>query len=603
MIFKQIKKLRLKPLVIAVLSVLPIFILLLPMLLSGQDTLFAGDFDMQIQMTEAAKTVILDYKQFPFWNPWVAGGVPLFADPQFGLITPQTLFSFFVDSAYAWKLTIAVYFIVGFFSMRKLLTYILGNEKNYLLIASLVSYLWIFGSFFTLRANGGHFTFMLLTLLPLAIYLLLRVTENKKYFILLTLVLAYCINAAMHYSTILIILTLGLITTLLAIVSLIKHYERSIRIKSLVAKSRDSIDRLGLLILAVFAAIALNSYRLYQTLEYMNDSNIDRATHYEPFIGLSAGLKSIFLPFGTYGMPGSTFGPFEASNYIGTITGFILALLGVCLIYQVLKSRKLSKALRENSRLVIVFTVVTAISFTIALAGEPYALLRELPVMSSMRVSTRFFFITAFALLVLLAIFCATSIRKQLLGKHSFTILASLLILAGAQVYYHSYKLHASEWSSKNSYLLDLSDDDNTDTANQPPRAEDHWRTVIKMPYQYHALTEGTKNHRVQITADNALVDTRALPTQRCDEDTQGCAFVLTDNAKVTSWSPNRIVLERTSSGDIKLNMNQSAHWKVDGEYIFTHQKVVESDSTFQIADSSSKTYVITYSPLARILK
>lgn len=599
-----------RKLAITVISVLPIVVFLLPMLLSGGDTLFGGDFDMQVQMTEAARISIVEFGQFPFWNPWVAGGVPLFADPQFGLVTPQTFFSFFVPSAYAWKLTILTYFIVGFLSMRALLLHLTGDTGRKKLIATLVSYLWVFGSFFTLRATAGHFTLLLLTLLPLAIYLYLNVTKSKKYVVLLTALLAYCLNASTHFSTILIFLTLYTVAALMFIIGVIQGHEGTAAPETLRSRLRPELWKILWLVVATLIAVVLNGYRIYQTLEYMNDFKVDRSGDYEQFLGFRAGIDALFQPFGTYEITEFHYGGFEASNYIGTITGILLVLLLVSGLFLIARDGKTLNLRGAKFTVLAAFSIVAVLSFAIGLAGVPFALLRELPVMSSMRVSTRYLLITAFSLLVITGLLLDLVVRRKVLGKHSFVIFTAIATLAVAQVYYHTFTYQVSLWTN-DIYLLHSSAE-NRVPVTSPPKAYKNWESATPPEYQgyagrywsqNHALTYATQNNVDQIIADNALVDTRSILTQRCDESEEGCSYVLTDNATVTKWSPNKIELERTGTGIIQLNVNQGAHWMVNGKYIFPHQKVVNSNSTFTIPDDNEDTYVIEYVPWPSFLK
>jgi hypothetical protein len=567
------------------------------MLLSGTTTLFGGDFDMQVQMTEAAKKAMLEFHQFPSWNPWVSGGVPLFADPQFGLVTPQTIFSLVFDSAFAWKLTIFLYLIVGFISMRKLLLFVL-DDRSAPVIATLLSYIWIFGSFFTLRANGGHFTFLVLSLLPLAIYLLLNITKSNKYSIYLTLLIAYCVNAALHYSTILLILTLVFIATCHILLTIYKELRNPPKKDTHLKNILLSAKPFALLVVCVVIAFTLTSVRIYQTLEYLHDNSVERSSVYENFIGIPEGIKSIFLPYGSFvSSPALTYGHFEASNYIGTVTGllFILLLIAVLIRHHRVKVEARGRA--KDVSILIIFIFITLASFTIGLGGEVYALIRELPVMSSMRVSTRYFFITSSAIIVLLGLLANYAVKQKVIGKHTNIAVYVCLSLACVHVLTSTYKLQYTAWVN-NKYLT--SNSLNTST-KKPPFSEVLWH--VDTASHYYALTESTMQNKAQVIADNALVDTRSLPTQRCDEDQSGCKFILSNNARVTSWSPTFITLIRTGPGAIKINMNQASHWKVNDTYLFANQKVVNSDSTFAIPDSSATQFDLTYAPLPRILK
>ena len=238
----------------------------MPVLLSGQK-IFEGDFDMQIQMTEAARQSILIYHQFPFWNPWISGGVPLFADPQFGLLTPQTILSLFVGSAFAWKLTIFIYAVVGFFGMKTLLNYLSSNKDQLTII--LISYIWIFGSFFLLRATG-HFTFLILSLLPMLLYCGLNIAKNFMYMFWFFVISAYSINAAMHYSTILMIVFVVSFLIIYKLISLINIISKKPSKPILIVYIKKFANFFAILGLTIISAIVINLPKIYLSMEYLH---------------------------------------------------------------------------------------------------------------------------------------------------------------------------------------------------------------------------------------------------------------------------------------------------------------------------------------------
>lgn len=591
-----------KNFLIAILLCVPIIAFLSPTLLTGNNMIFGGDFDMQIQMTEAARISIQEYGQFPFWNPWVSGGVPLYADPQFGLITPQTVLSLLVGSIFAWKLTVLFYLIIGFLSMKHLLAFVNKTTANSTSIV-LLSYIWIFGSFFTLRATGGHFTFLLLALAPLAIYLLLRINESKKYVILLSLLVAYCINAALHYSTLLIILILGFVALCITLLNVYRTIIVAKKHNKILPSIYLSSRMLGSLLIALIGAFALTSIRIYLSSEYLKDNSVDRTKTYESFIGLPEGLKSLFLPYGSYtSNPTMAFGQFEASNYIGIITGIILTLSVILILIKYKKSLNL-RILLSNKRYdyPLVFTTLAIASFVIGLGGVIFYILRELPGMSFTRVSTRYFFITALALIVVLSILIHKLTLTKRSSKYITPLIYALLTLSTAQVFISDYKFQHDAWTQSPD-LISLNT--NYRPTNTPPHSDQNWTQQTQTPsFIYHGLTEATFSHHAQIIADNALVDTRNIPTQRCDEDSVGCSYILSNNAAVVQWTPNHIKIRRTAPGVIAINLNQSSHWVVNNEYLFKNQKTVYANSTFTIPDNDIKMYDIEYQPRPNILK
>jgi len=62
---------------------------------------------------------------------------------------------------------------------------------------------------------------------------------------------------------------------------------------------------------------------------------------------------------------------------------------------------------------------------------------------------------------------------------------------------------------------------------------------------------------------------------------------IVSKNAKIVSWSPNKIILERLGEGPIELNVNPGNYWKINGKRIFYNMKVTEPYSSFIINDNS----------------
>jgi putative flippase GtrA len=521
---------------------LPVLIFCTPMLLSGFNNVFPGDFDMQVQMTEAARITIQEYGQFPLWNPWVSGGVPLFADPQFNILSPSLFLSFFVESSFAWKLTIFIYLIIGFFGMKKLLRYISNNEVTSILFA----YIWIFSSFFTLRAMGGHFTFLNLLLLPLFIYLLLNLNRSRKYVIYLCLLTAYLIYSAVHYSLIFILLAVGL----LAIIQTANYVYNK--------QWREGKQYIISMIVALLGGILLALPRIIASLEYLASNKVTRLENPELFIGLSSGISTLIVPFQNLIIPRSSFGAFEASSYIGLLTMLVIVVSFSAYLFLYFKKRS-----GFSVPVAIQFTLISIpLSFLIGLGGAPFNELHKLPVFSSMRVSTRFFVLTAFSLLLLGAYCYSKLIEKKLTGKHSIKIfIYFLLLVASTEVFVSNINLNRLLWQKP----LQISEPRKAYGNNDAPRSEKRWNADTQRPYVNHALTLATRNHHAQLLADNALVNTDDSATEKCDEDEPSCSFIRTRNAKLLYWSPNRIIIKRTSTGPIELNMNVSKYWVVNG--------------------------------------
>ena len=105
------------------------------------------------------------------------------------------------------------------------------------------------------------------------------------------------------------------------------------------------------------------------------------------------------------------------------------------------------------------------------------------------------------------------------------------------------------------------------------------------LPHFYREY-EATTYNIGTIQANDSFIDLNTIEHPQCGYE-DGCSFVLTGNAKVVSWSPNKIVLKRTSQGPIEINMNNSRYFKING-IRNASIRVVEAYRRFTINDPSS---------------
>jgi hypothetical protein len=102
-----------------------------------------------------------------------------------------------------------------------------------------------------------------------------------------------------------------------------------------------------------------------------------------------------------------------------------------------------------------------------------------------------------------------------------------------------------------------------------------------------------------EIYSDEAFVDTldRVIGTDRCGINTNpSCNLVLTHNAKVSYWAPDKITISRTGTGEIDLNMNVASGWRINGVYPFASIKPIDPTIKF-VLPSNSQTYTLLYAP------
>lgn len=553
----------------------PIIVFCIGLLATGTK-IAPGDADYLMQTYEAMRRSILEFKQFPWWNPWVSGGVPLFANPQFGLISIQALFVLIFGTFLGYKLALVSFFIIGFWGFKRLFTNILTTPAT---TAILLSYVWTFGTFLTQRTSGHH-TFLIIQLFPWALYFYLNRSNDKNAWIKLSLVLSFMALSSAHNITVMSYLVIAFIAGLQLL-----HFERvnttwlKFRLSLRVSKTELLF---WLKVAGVF--IALTFYRLFYTVQYLRDfPRSPELIDAEPTIGLLNGFLAIFGPLMQFSNSPTVqaWSWLEASSYISIFT-FIVFLVVIWQLMQQRKERKKQFSYRPWMLLSLIGLFFAFGMGRIIGPLSPYEILHMLPIISSMRVSYRWLAWCAIFILVFIASYTGKKYRRVI---NTLLLLAVVELFTYGRMYIdkpfsipsHQYRQATSTFEQRSHYDVKR----------------------LGIPYDEN-LTDSTRSNYGQIIAGDALVDTRfpapwGDPTKRCSIDS-GCNYVITNNAQITYWSPNKIILKRTSLGTIRLDTNPGQGWRVNGIYTFLHMKTVDPDQDFIITDESNE-IIIDYVP------
>lgn len=546
---------------------LPIVLYSLPLMLTGEK-LAPGDGDYLMQTIEAARISILDYGQFPWWNPWVDGGVPLFANPQFGLISIPTLFGLLFGAVLGYKIALTAYLILGFWGLYLLFTKSFNTPK---LTAILLGYVWTFGSFFTYRA-GGHYTFFTIEFFPLLLFIFLQRKKIKYSWLWLGLVLGLMINAAAHNTTVMALAVFGLF--LLVEVCKITFHKLKSHNSSLTLQV--DISDLGILLKAGGVMLLVAGARLLYSLEYIREYPRNLTIFPEESVGILKAIFAMFGPVRQYVNPPSipNWSWMEVSAYIGLLTGFVAILCFIVIV----RERTLRKSRGNNNispLLVLIFGLVFFLLGLGQLFGtlSPYNLLGHLPIFSEMRVASRWIVWASLMTVVFIALYNSKKYRS---------IINGLLLVSVCELFIFGTFFRVPVYSiSPAEYIK-------TATINQ----QIHFDNQRNGASYDENLTATTRANVGQVIAGDALIDTRNKPpfgmeTIRCDSDMAGCSFIMSKNAFVKKWSPTRIELERTAPGPIKLNMNPGKYWLINNEYVFTNMRIAEPDKEFVVTNET----------------
>ena len=538
-----------------------------------------GDFSFFAQGYEAMRISIFDYGQFPWFNPWVSGGVPLYANPQFGLFSLQTILVFIFGAPVGLKLAVIIYTVLGYLSMQLLLRSYFKAPKN---TAILLSLLWIFCTFFVAHLPA-HFTFVWFMLAPLFVYLALTIKDWKGG-VLLGVAFGIMGLSQIHNPFIHIAFICGII--ILA---------RLIRAKF----NKTLLIGVGV---AALTFLVVAGHRLFYAIQNskqfpreVNDMAPDLfSAVISPFLPLSQAHALSFIRYPQHPLIPHNFN--EATAYLG-FGLYVVVIIGILYLFYLLCIKK--RVLVKNRRLVGLMIAVLSISIICYLMGlgdfgrfSPYNILKHLPVFSDMRVSTRWFIWFNFGLLVFTAL-----LTKLLVNKRGpLFIVNAILLLAVVELFilnvgYQSsilkYEPVLSSESTKNNTFAQ------TAYFGEEQQLPDG--SVIpddgSMPDAYREF-EATSFNLGVLYANDSYVQLHLDPYYRPGHPScpfeEGCNFVRSNNATVSYWSPNKIVLTRTAAGPIFLNMNNSSYFKINGKSQL-NLKVAEPRDDFVIKDTAQE--------------
>lgn len=569
-----------------ILLCVPVIIFCTPLLLTG-DKIVPGDPDYYLQIYEAFRRSVMDFGQFPSWNPWISGGIPLFANIQFGMVSIQAPLVLLFGAVVGMKLAIALYAIIGFYGFRKLFKDGLsaGNLK-----ATLLAYIPIFGSFFVDRVVAGHYTFLMIAFVPWLMYFFLK-RSGKSAWLWFALFYSIMVWSAPHYTTIMSAVVIAVWFLFETIRSTVIAWQKKAW-KPLVAKLKADLLFFAK---AGGAIAALCAYRMYFVYTFIHDFPRPEDASQEAFTGLYQALYAIWGP-DQYASPPALrthYGWVEAATYIGIGTLICLILIGIAYGFALYAKREQKDATKKLFNYPVYIIGALFVLFFILGLGDfgplsPYRLLNHLPVFDSMRVATRWLAWAAIIALVAIAAYKGKAFKKTITVLLFLTVLE--LFFTGWQTMGSPYKIEVQHYRSSmasfdQQYLYRI----------PRPQLANNQNYLTQYPYDENLL-ETTQNNYGQVKAGDSLVDTRwPNTTIRCGANQDSCN-IISENAVISYWSPTRIVITRTAPGPINLNINPGRGWRANGKYIFATYKVTDPKGAF-IFDEPGDIITLDYAP------
>lgn len=512
-------------------------------------SIMTNDWDYFLQLYEAFRVSIIEYGQFPWWNPWVAGGVPLYANPQFALFSIESVNALVFGSLYGLKIAVVIYNILGFWGMYLLCKKMSSNEIRSILIA----YIFIFSGFAVSHTVIGHLTFAMYYLVPWIFYFYLQRQDIKYGYIYFVCFFIFFVNSSPHY---IVIQSVILIITLI-----IFDYARAVFNKRPIAIKKDFISYILIALFCIHKLIFSYNY----VIKYPRSSvNIEVNT-------VAQSFSSLFQPY-LLSKPLSNFnlahGWFEYNAYLSI---FILILILVILYRQIIHRSEINKYSNVCLGIAIFFFIL---SLGPSSPWSPSQLQSKIPILSSMTISSRWLGWSAFFILLSLAT-----------SKSKFKYFNVILFLAALELFVFNHVLFYRD------YIKFLPPEKNINFGI-------HTNFLPGDPNRFYKATLANLSE-VQGYEPIIGYEYNTRPTKRVGSNLGG--KLISDNAEIVLFTPNKIIIKRLSEGKIILNINPGNYWRINGKQLFRDYRAVELNEVFEI-DDPSETIVCEIKPSYSLL-
>ena len=485
------------------------------------------DWDQHLFYHAVPRASILEYHQFPLWNPYYCGGTVLLANPQSRTLSPTFLLILIFNEVRGIKIDIWLHLIIGMLGVYWLVLryYNLGSSP-----AIIASFVFMLNSMYALNLTVGMTWFLTVAYLPWAFLFYLKSLNNLRYSLISGIFLTLMFFGGGGYPLSITILFLFFYSFFL----IVSGEQKVVK----VGKSLCIILAYTLCLGAIkffpffefahehpryindYSGFSLNSigYSLFsrnQTLDAIN-----KFSQKDGFIG------------------GISYAMDENGMYIGIIP-LVLFLIGIGLHY------------RRKIPLVLCFLLFLWISFGNRIPLSFWNKLHSFPLYNSLRVAQRFRIIFMLCLSIFVGLGFKTvkdSLSKVISNRallQFFELISIIVILADLMI------VNSPIW--KEAFLI------------PPPkitRSSNFYQIYRSSLYPAFLSNIGT------IAAyETANCPRAAIPVGSDLYKGEAYIYGTTGEAHIVKWSPNRIVVEISALGEgyLVLNQNYYSGWRVKG--------------------------------------
>lgn len=396
-------------LIVGLLGALFAFLYFFPIVFS-KGSFGIQDWDQNFAWNEFTRVSILNYGQFPQWNPYRCGGLPHFGNPEIGVVSLQTLLVLLLGTLAGIKASIVLYVSIGFFGF-----YIYARQKLGTGASILAALLYAFSGITSSFLSTGMVVFIVFAFIPYVIFFYERGMKSWKSLLISALLFALSYYNGYHIS-----LLLGVY---IACYSLIMVFA---------TKSLQPIIRF---VLFGIVATLIMFPRLILAVELIQANSTKPIDH--SGYSVSQLVNSLINPFQDLyhdrGVPRYSWMADESSFYIGILATIFFTFSFFRKKWE--KSAIITLAL-------FIFLLLFAFGYRSVIPLYPF--MRELPVLSSFRVAQRFRFVLIIPLSLMIGYGFQQAFQKIPFKIRNIFMTCAIVII-GADLLYFAHSNYLSK--------------------------------------------------------------------------------------------------------------------------------------------------------------
>lgn len=370
-------------------------------------------FRIDLPFKLLARDLLLS-REWPLWNPYNGGGMPLLATIHVGFFNPFNIFFLFLNTQLAWLFYIALQPL-----LISLWTYLYTKRLGLSSPAALLSsFSFLFSGFVVTRIFYGEFVYIL-SYLPLLLYIIEQVRENPRTKLLLVVppLIFFMIGSGQPQMVM-------YVCILLCFYSLYRLMWQT-----------QGVQKLFLFFSMVLLGIGIASIQLIPTLELFQHASIRTPTSSFIFKQFLLPLSHLIsLPIPNYFGNQATYNYWGVGDYVETI-----AYIGLIPCFFAFLSLAPLKTHRLNVKKFYYVTIAISLALTLQWVGARLFYTLPIPVVST-GVPSRLLSVTTFSLAILAGYGFDTWTKTKTLQKSMlrlalfFTFSLSLLLVSATSL-------------------------------------------------------------------------------------------------------------------------------------------------------------------------